>query len=140
MKKTHTSNDDIAPGITKTAIAFALFGVIATCATWTRGYQGDISKMVLDLVGGIILGMATAFLCYTINTRMRPLAQAVMWTTAGYGAYLALASLKPSMSISQVIAMVSAGALYGAFLASLVVAPLCAIVGRVLRVKPISDE
>jgi hypothetical protein len=133
MKTTHTSNDDIAPGITKTAIAFALLGVIATGAIWFRGYQGDLSKMLLDLVGGITLGMATAFLCYTINTRMKPMTQAVMWTTAAYGAYLAVASLKSTMPTSQVIANVSAGALYGAFLASIVLAPVSAIVGRMLR-------
>lgn len=133
MKTTHTSNDDIAPGITKTAIAFALLGVIATGAIWFRGYQGDLSKMLLDLVGGITLGMATAFLCYTVNTRLKPMTQAVMWTTAAYGAYLAVASLKSTMPTSQVIANVSAGALYGAFLASIVLAPVSAIVGRMMR-------
>ena len=95
--------------------------------------------MLLDLVGGITLGMATALLCYTINTRLKPITQVVMWATAGYGAYLALASFKPTMPISQVIANVSAGALYGAFLAGLVLAPLSRIVGRILRAKPLSD-
>jgi hypothetical protein len=140
MKTKHTSNDDIAPGITKTTIAFALLGVIATGATWFRGYQGDLSKMLLDLVGGITLGVGAALLCYTITPRMKPVAQTLMWTLAGYGAYMALASLKPPVSISQVIAIVSGGALYGAFFAGIALAPVNAIVACMLRVKPLSDK
>jgi hypothetical protein len=139
MKTIHKPNDDIAPGLTKTAIAFALLGVIATGATWLRGYQGDLEKQLLDLAGGITLGMGAAFLCYTITTRMKPIAEMLMWISAGCGAYMALASLKPPMSISQAIAVISAGALYGAFLANIVLAPVNAIVGFVLRRKSLSD-
>jgi len=139
MKTTHRSNDDIAPGITKTTIAFALLGVIATGATWFRGYQGDLGKQLLDLAGGITLGMGAALLCYTITPRMKPVAQTLMWISAGYGAYMALASLRHPVSISQVIAIVSGGALYGAFFAGIALVPVNALVGRILRAKPLSD-
>jgi hypothetical protein len=71
---------------------------------------------------------------------MKPVAQTLIWTSAGYGAYLALASLQPPMSTSHVIAIVSFGALYGAFFASIALAPVSVIVGRTLRAKPLSGN
>ena len=132
MKTKSTTNDDVVPGITKTAIAYAILGVIASSATWIAGYQGDLAKMMLDLVGGITLGIGSAFLYQVVDIPLRPVARVIGWGSVAYGAALAVVSIAPTDPAIMAIKSVTAGALYGAFISGVVLVPLCAIASRIL--------
>ena len=129
MKQTSITADQAT--WTKTATALLILGGLGTAATWFAGYQGNLERMLLELVLAPMLGVVSAFAFQSVHYRLRPSARWLVWcTTIGASLVAVTSQILPRSGMHLVKVMIG-GALYGALVATILTAAFSWIVVRV---------
>jgi hypothetical protein len=102
-------------------------------ATWMVGYEGNLQRMALELILGLVLGFGSALLYDTIDRRLQPWAIWPTWVTVVYGAFVAYNAAAPDATTAKLLKNAFGGAVYGALLASITSAFISVLAMRALR-------
>jgi hypothetical protein len=126
--KQHTMAEQAA--WTKTAIALLLLGGLGTAATWFAGYQGNLERMLLELVLAPMLGVVSAAAFQSVHYRLRSSAAGLVWCTLIGASLITCANQNIPAAGMQLVKVMVGSALYGALLSTILTAAFSFLVVR----------
>lgn len=115
---------------TKTATALLILGGLGTAATWFTGYQGNLERMLLELVLAPMLGVVSAAAFQAVHYRLRSSAAWLLWGTMIGTSLITCANQNIPAAGMQLVKVMVGGALYGALLSTILTAAFSFLVVR----------